>query len=360
VASNRRVIRLTEAVEPVAEAPEPDGVFVSLADFDDFRGPAGTLRPLREAEAEVGSMRGFREGDILVARSKSGPKVWRAEQHGGCPSSFVVLRPTGLVDPRYLTWYFRLDRVARGLGRAADLDKQELPLPGAGEVQATVELLELLAAMITLRDQALAATQRLGPALFEARFGNPLDDGGSWSRVVLGEILQIESGWSPQCADRAVRDDEWGVIKASAVSTGTFRPEENKALPRDMQPRTALELHPGDLLMVRSNSPELVGVTAIVEDHRPRLILSDKVWRLRVSRPAASPRCATSRRHGCASCRCGFRRQTSSPITCRTYGTSNAPRGNSSRRLGTSCNSCGSCSTSRSWHRSRTHSPMWQ
>jgi hypothetical protein len=121
--------------------------------------------------------------------------------------------------------------------------------------------------------------------MFEERFGDPLGEGGVWPTVRLGDVIKkLETGWSPKCADRPARDGEWGVIKVSAVSLGRFRAEENKALPHSTKPREELELRKGDLLMVRSNSRSLVGATAIVTEDYPRLLLTDKVWRLRLDR----------------------------------------------------------------------------
>ena len=292
MANGRVTVPLSEVLDLVDERVvpnlEPDGVHVGLSDLDDAGEPLGLLRPLAEVEAERGPLRRFRECDLLLARPRGGSKVWLADRRGACSTSFLVLRPRGDVDPRYLKWYLRLDRAARALGPRPDLSKHYLRLPSGDEVVATIDMLEGLAEAIVLRSRALAATQRLGPALFQARFGDPLDQGGRWSVAPLRDVVQISMGWSPRCADRQARDDEWGVIKVSAVSTGSFRPEENKALPRDTVPREKLELRPGDLLMVRSNTPALVGVTAIVDETRPRLLISDKVWRLKVG-PGADP-----------------------------------------------------------------------
>jgi len=50
----------------------------------------------------------------------------------------------------------------------------------------------------------------------------------------------IEQGWSPVADDRLAGLDEWAVIKLSAVSKGTFVPDEHKALPADTGVRPAL------------------------------------------------------------------------------------------------------------------------
>ncbi|MDC0678985.1 restriction endonuclease subunit S [Sorangium atrum] len=104
-----------------------------------------------------------------------------------------------------------------------------------------------------------------------------------WRTDRLGSLLDgIDAGWSPQCEGRPANDDEWGVLKVSAVTSGVYRPTENKALPSSQVPKPELEVHDGDLLLARANGVlELVGRTAIVRHTRPRLMLSDKILRIR-------------------------------------------------------------------------------
>jgi type I restriction enzyme S subunit len=64
------------------------------------------------------------------------------------------------------------------------------------------------------------------------------------------------------------------------VSFGLFDDRENKALPVSFVPITRFEVKPGDFLMSRANTRELVGACAVVRATRPRLMLSDKTFRL--------------------------------------------------------------------------------
>jgi type I restriction enzyme S subunit len=98
--------------------------------------------------------------------------------------------------------------------------------------------------------------------------------------IPLGRIVsEIENGKSPQCESRPALDDEWGVLKVGAVSFGYFNPRENKALPPAQSYNPHFEVHPGDFLMSRANTTELVGACAIIDQTRPRLLLSDKIFR---------------------------------------------------------------------------------
>ena len=83
------------------------------------------------------------------------------------------------------------------------------------------------------------------------------------------------------------------MLKVSAVRGGSFRADENKRLPDDLEPRSEYEIHAGDLLVTRANTPALVGAFAAVpEGVRPRLILCDKIMRLDLE-PTISPEFAS-------------------------------------------------------------------
>lgn len=95
-------------------------------------------------------------------------------------------------------------------------------------------------------------------------------------------IRSIEQGWSPQCENFPVEgDEEWGVLKVGCVNGGKFNPIENKALPNELEPLPNLGLLAGDVLISRANTKELVGSAAVVDTNRPRLLLCDKLYRLR-------------------------------------------------------------------------------
>ena len=105
-----------------------------------------------------------------------------------------------------------------------------------------------------------------------------------WEVCALRRVIAaIEQGWSPECYAREAEEQEWGVLKAGCLNGGNFRPSENKALPPELPPEEAYEVRVGDVLMSRaSGSPELVGSTALVKATRERLMLSDKIFRLKL------------------------------------------------------------------------------
>lgn len=114
---------------------------------------------------------------------------------------------------------------------------------------------------------------------------------GTWEVAPLRRFLRgIDQGWSPTAEDRTTDPNEWAVLKLSAVSRGTFRPEEHKALPPELEPIRRLEVRQGDLLLTRANTPELVGDACVVPEARPHLMMSDLIYRLRLDTDRLDPR----------------------------------------------------------------------
>jgi type I restriction enzyme S subunit len=115
-----------------------------------------------------------------------------------------------------------------------------------------------------------------------------LPAGWDWCRLDALS-LSSEAGWSPQCEPTPREGDNWGVLKVSAVTWGSFNPEENKALPKGMSPRTQYEVKNGDFLISRANTAELVARAVVVPADTPsHLMMSDKIIRFTFSTYAVS------------------------------------------------------------------------
>ena len=95
-------------------------------------------------------------------------------------------------------------------------------------------------------------------------------------------ITDLVVGWSPRCLNRPAGENEWGILKLSAVTSGYLKPSENKALPPGAESRPALEVKRGDVLITRgSGVTRLVGATIFVADEPPsRLMICDLIFRV--------------------------------------------------------------------------------
>ena len=186
------------------------------------------------------------------------------------------------------------------------LRKEEVWLPPAGvqraianfldrktaAIDALIEKKERLIALLAEKRAALinrAVTKGLNPDA-------PMKDSGvpwigevpdHWDVLPMRRLLNgISQGWSPVCEDREPEHGEWTVLKLSAVSQGQFRDDQRKVLPAHESPRLDLTVREGDLLVTRSNTPELVGDACVVRKPTPRQMLSDLIYRLEPNRRA--------------------------------------------------------------------------
>lgn len=101
------------------------------------------------------------------------------------------------------------------------------------------------------------------------------------SLTTVGSVLRgIVSGKSVQTLERPAQDNELGILKVSAVTWGSFRPSENKALPPSYDPKDCPRPMSGDILISRANTRELVGAPVMVHGDYPHLLLSDKLLKL--------------------------------------------------------------------------------
>jgi type I restriction enzyme S subunit len=210
-----------------------------------------------------------------------------------------VIRPkSDILIGRYLAhllcspeFQAEIDRVQHGGTRQAltfsQIAEFQIPLLPLAEQHRISGILDKADALRAKRSAAIAQLDSLPRSIFLELFGDPVFNPKGWSRVSFRDLLvNIDSGWSPTCLDRAASAEEWGVLKLGAVTWCEYDDAENKALPANVAPATHLEVKQGDLLFTRKNTYDLVAACALVRNTRPRLMMSDLIFRFRL-RPDA-------------------------------------------------------------------------
>lgn len=120
---------------------------------------------------------------------------------------------------------------------------------------------------------------------------------GEWRELPIEQILATNSkgviigqGWSPQCEKEPSKsEDEWGVLKTTAIQPGYFLQEENKKLPTDLEPKPQHEVKNGDLLITCAGPRNRCGIACLVRKTRRRLMISGKMYRFRINEQIAKP-----------------------------------------------------------------------
>ena len=246
-------------------------------------------------------------------------RMWQGAL-GVCPvdglvsPAYVVAKPYPNVDPRYFAALFRtgsymaeIDSASRGIVKDRNrlyweqFKQMRSPCPPPAEQAAIVRFLNWangrleraiqakrkVIALLNEQKQAVihhAVTRGVDPAVRFKPSGVPWlgEIPRHWVTLRLKHsISPIEQGWSPQCDAQPANSDEWGVLKVGCVNKDTFQGAQNKKLPAALRPDISLEVVDGDILMSRANTRELLGLAALVERPRKKLILCDKLFRFR-------------------------------------------------------------------------------
>ncbi|MCI0338044.1 MAG: restriction endonuclease subunit S [Acidobacteria bacterium] len=100
-----------------------------------------------------------------------------------------------------------------------------------------------------------------------------------WEARPLSDFVErFDAGVSVNAEDLPATNGDFGVLKLSCVSGGIFNPKENKRiLPAEVN-KARVSPKKGRIIISRSNTTELVGANAYVEEDYPTLFLPDTLW----------------------------------------------------------------------------------
>ena len=249
-------------------------------------------------QARVSDEQRLRVGDIAICMSSGrsavvGKTAALENDWEGCVGAFcAIIRPTGYIDPQYLAAYLKglqftqwRKNQAQGANiqnlRGTELLVVPIPLPPLSEQQRIVEILQEAEAIRRLRAEAEAKSAELTPSTFRALFGEIGTNSSGWPIVPISHFVEsFQGGKSLTGIETDFDVTRPRVLKISAVTSGVLNPRESKALPSSYEAPEDHFIKPGDLLITRANTAELVGATALIGMECPaNLVLPDKIWR---------------------------------------------------------------------------------
>ena len=251
-------------------------------------------------------------GDVLISvRAPVGPTNL-ADVECCVGRGLAAIRPLGGIPSKFLLYYLRYtesDIAGKGIGTTFsaisghDLRSHRVfvpPLPEQSRIVAAIETqVTRLDATAEALERARANLKRYRASVLSAAVAGELSAASgaretfSNSRwVPIDQIVSsLDQGWSPRCMSEGSSDPNvWSVIKTTAVQSLEFDGAANKMLPSHLRPRPVLEIAKGDVLITRAGPRARVGICCLVSTCQPRLMLCDKVYRLRLNRDRVDPR----------------------------------------------------------------------
>lgn len=223
-----------------------------------------------------------RDGDLLVSWAATlGVYVWRGPE---AVLNQHIFKVESSVNRRFHRWL--LDHVladlhlqTHGSGMVhitkGRFDATEVPLPPRAEQERIVAAIEEHLSRLDAADTALsAAGRRL--RVFEQRC---VDEATEGQPVPLGTLLSepLRNGLSAKASPLgSVR-----VVTLTAVTRSEFTEANTKLIDPDRRPVDDLWMTPGDVFIERSNTPELVGTSAMYDGPRHWAIFPDLLIRAR-------------------------------------------------------------------------------
>jgi len=244
---------------------------------------------------QVGSVEGLRSsvkrfaaGDVLYSRLRPYlNKVWIAEFDGVASGEFLVLRGP-LIDEGFLLHLLAQPRFVRFASsvsegthrprvRWAQMAKYELLLPPLAEQRRIVAAIEEQFSRLEAAETILRQTQQRLDALVRVTIADATT--GAWSVVRLGEVTESQIYGSGSKAE----SDANGVpmLAMGNIQDGHLVFDNLKYLDESHPDVAKYTLRRGDLLFNRTNSPELVGKTAVFKGGVERAIFASYLIRVR-------------------------------------------------------------------------------
>ena len=281
-----------------------DDELVSKVPMAAVEAETGRLDPsqlVRYGSAKRKSLTPFQENDVLFAKvtpcMENGKIALARGLHGGRAvgsTELFALRSKGAIRPDYLTYFLLQSSVRKEAERAMTgavglrrvprsfLSSFQIPLPPLVEQQRIVASLEAHLSHLAAGASSIKRADQLCESLSQMIADAELEKLADHEATPLGELLRepLRNGHSA----RAV-NDLGGVrtLTLSAVTRRNFSEEFTKITSANRAKVKDLWLRPGDILIERSNTPDLVGTSALYNGLNDWAIYPDLVIRVRVN-----------------------------------------------------------------------------
>lgn len=229
-------------------------------------------------------------GDILMSvRAPVGP-VNFATSEVCIGRGLAAIRPRpDLVDGDFLFFHLQyLEPLISGSEGAVfpslsrrDIQSLEISCPSLLEQRRIVDILDEAFAGIAVARANVEKNLQNARAIFQCHLDSVFAQRREgWTDTILERVLatQPQNGWSPPAANHSATGTP--VLTLSAVTGFHFRPDKVKFTSASTDSERSYWVKNGDLLITRSNTPELVGHVAIASGIDRPTIYPDLIMRM--------------------------------------------------------------------------------
>lgn len=278
------------ATKPSQRVPDDDATFIYVDIGSVSRDSKRVVGPqqLLGKNAPSRARQVLKAGDVLVSMTR--PNLNAVALVGNdldgqiASTGFDVLRSLG-VEPRWLFAAVRSKKFVDSMSglvqgalypavRPSDVRAFEIPVaPLPEQIRISDKLDDLLSRVDATRDRLDRIPELLGrlrQSVLAAAAGGELTDDfrkgkdRCWKSVLLGDVA---SGFSYGSASKSSISGEVPVLRMGNIQSGALD-WDDLVFTSDAEEIAKYKLFPGDVLFNRTNSPELVGKTAVFNGER--------------------------------------------------------------------------------------------
>lgn len=257
---------------------------------------ASQARPFNELRAR--SYRAFRDNDVLLAKitpsMENGKGAVARDLTNGIgfgSTEFHVLRPRPSVEPWFVMHYalqkrFRAEARRHMTGTAgqlrvpaAFLESAVIPLPPTAEQHRIVAAIEEQFSRLDAAEDSLGRAKQMLVRLRNSVVANAVS--GDWPTRRLDDVTESQIYGTSAKASRD--SDGVPVLRMGNIRDGLVDFTDMKYLPHGHSDIVKCRLAPGDLLFNRTNSPELVGKSAVFTSGPDPTVFASYLIRVRLT-----------------------------------------------------------------------------
>jgi type I restriction enzyme S subunit len=235
-------------------------------------GPAdfGVVKPVVSKWTQVPKVFAS-EQDVLLTVKGNGVGKSNLGTNAAIGRQLMALRPGDRLDQSYLYHFIRSyekqffnmaqGATVPGIGKD-DVAGTKIPLPPLEEQRRIAAILDKADAVRRKRKEAIALTEELLRSAFLEMFGDPVTNPKGWEVIQMAEVVS-ETQYGT--ADKANSEGEGiPILRMNNITyTGELDLDNLKWYSIAQKDEAKFTVRRGDLLFNRTNSPELVGKTAV-------------------------------------------------------------------------------------------------